>query len=296
MMENNQDNIFSGIPSLNDEAGFNDFVTQQGVQSATEGLPTPPAMLQGNEQGQVQPQVQPQTNPEQNALNPMGNQEEPTYTRAQVEALIAQQTKQYQDYIASLNGTRQNVPGVPGAQGAQGNRGYVNANNYQAIEAQKQAIISQLRANGVPEERIQNALNEGRQRNAMNQRIAMIEQQLQQQQYQKDEAAFIDKMTGFGNKFGLTEDDLVTFANKAYSQGINVAQVPAEFLENIFRAVYPQQYAVRVQRMSNMPNSQLYGGVSISEAPRAAASKAEDAYVEAFLKGTMPNQYNNNNR
>lgn len=269
-MENTQDNLFEGIPSLEDENGMQNYVTEQDIQAATEGLPSEPAMLQQS--------------PEPAAKNPT-EYTEPVYTKAQVDALIAQQLQQQQNYMqqAQQNAQRQQSQAY--------NSNYVNADNYQAIEAQKQDIINRLRANGVPEARIQAALNEGRQRSTLNLRMNAIEQQLQAQQYQKEESAFVDKMVGFGNKFGLTENDLVTFANKAYSQGMNVAQIPAEYLENVFRAVYPQQYAVRMQRMSTNANTQLYGGVSVNETPRASASKAEDAYVEAFLRGSMPNQY-----
>ena len=67
--------------------------------------------------------------------------------------------------------------------------------------------------------------------------------------------------------------------------------MPNVDLETVFKAVYPEQYAIRIQRMSPTNTSQIYGGTSIPEGNRALASKAEDAYVEAFLKQTMPNQY-----
>ena len=43
--------------------------------------------------------------------------------------------------------------------------------------------------------------------------------------------------------------------------------------------------------MTPTNSPQIYGGTSIPESSRANAAKAEDAYVEAFLKGAMPNQY-----
>ena len=97
-------------------------------------------------------------------------------------------------------------------------------------------------------------------------------------------------MTTFGNKYGLTENDLVTFGNVAMSKGINLTTV--NDVEAVFRAIYPEQYAIRSQRIAGAPASQIYGGASTPEAPRAAANKLEDAYVDNFLKQAMPNQYN----
>jgi hypothetical protein len=97
-------------------------------------------------------------------------------------------------------------------------------------------------------------------------------------------------MTTFGDKFGLSENDLVTFGNKAMTMGINLTTVTD--VESVFRAVYPEQYAIRSQRIANNPTSHIYGGASTPEAPRAATSKLEDAYVDNFLKQAMPNQFN----
>ena len=97
-------------------------------------------------------------------------------------------------------------------------------------------------------------------------------------------------MTEFGNKWGLSEQDLSTFGYAALKLGINVATVTD--LEAVFRAVYPEQYAIRMQRMQNTPSSQIYGGTNMPESNRTMASRAEDAYVENFLAHTMPNMYN----
>ena len=123
----------------------------------------------------------------------------------------------------------------------------------------------------------------------ISEKVTQIEQYLKQQQYKAEENAFISKMTEFGNKYGLSENDLVIFGNKAMEKGINLVNVSD--VELVFKALYPEQYAIRLQRMSNTPTSQIYGGSSVPEAPRAAASKVEDAYVENFLKHSMPNQY-----
>ena len=96
-------------------------------------------------------------------------------------------------------------------------------------------------------------------------------------------------LTAFGDKFGLSENDLVVFGNTALAKGINIAQVSD--LESVFRAIYPEQYAIRVQRMQHTPTSQIFGGSTMFINPTAMSEQAADNYVEGFLKGAMPNQY-----
>jgi hypothetical protein len=145
--------------------------------------------------------------------------------------------------------------------------------------------------------RIQQALDGGAQQasqqNAIAQRLAEVESYLQNQQYIAAQNEFIDKMTTFGDKFGLSENDLVTFGNKAMSMGINLTTVSD--VEAVFRAVYPDQYAIRSQRIA-ASSAPIYGGSSTPEAPRASAIRMEDAYVDQFLKRAMPNQYGMNTK
>lgn len=124
----------------------------------------------------------------------------------------------------------------------------------------------------------------------LEQRLAGIENYLKTQEYKSAEAAFVSKLSDFGEKWGLSEQDLTTFGNEALKQGINIAMDNVN-LETVFRAVYPEQYAIRSRRIAPTNSSQIYGGTSIPEGNRANTSKIEDAYVESFLKGTMPNQY-----
>lgn len=124
----------------------------------------------------------------------------------------------------------------------------------------------------------------------LEQRLAGIENYLKTQEYKSAEAAFVSKLSDFGAKWGLSEQDLTTFGNEALKQGINIAMDNVN-LETVFRAVYPEQYAIRSRRITPTNSSQIYGGTSIPEGNRANTSKIEDAYVESFLKGTMPNQY-----
>ena len=180
-------------------------------------------------------------------------------------------------------------PAVPGAQG-----GYT---------AQEQAFITQALSKGYKLPQIEQVIMQNRakngivnpQGNAMDQRVAAIENFLRSQQYVQAQNAFIAKANTFATKWGLSDADLETFANEALKHGINIADEKVD-MEMVFRAVYPQQYAIRSQRMSPTNASQIYGGTSIPEGSRANASKLEDQYVDAFLKGAMPNQYAASNK
>lgn len=261
---NNEQNIFEGIPSLGDEQGLENYIAQQNQPAAQNQIP---AMLQQN-------------NVETPATDNPAPAAVPGYTPEQVNAII-QQNQQLMAAMQNKNAQVTQQPQVtpntnlPNTQGA--------------YNPQVRAQIIELINRGVPLERIQAALNGNRQNDEAMQRVAAVEQYLQQQAYVQQQNAFIEKMSAFGDKFGLSEDELVTFANTALSKGINVAQVTD--VEAVFRAVYPQQYAIRAQRLQGVSSPQIYGGVSVQETPRAATSKAEDAYVEEFLKGAMPNQY-----
>ena len=267
---NENQNLFEGIPSLGDTQGLTDFVNNQAAQSVQE--PTVPTMLQPQNQGtQVTPVTQPVEQPTQ-TINVGGVQ----YTAEQVQQIIENAQKaQTQTQIQS----QVQQPVQP-----------AQTQNQPTYSAQQAVIIKQLIDRGVPLDKIQAVLNGNQVNTAVSKRIEDIEQYLQQQEYARQEQEFVNKMTTFGNKFGLSEDDLVLFANTAMQKGINVATVTD--VEAVFRAIYPEQYAIRMQRMSAQPSSQLYGGTSIPESPRAMTSQMEDAYVEAFLKGAMPNQYN----
>ena len=270
------DDIFSGIPALGDTAGLETFMNDQTVAQAVpnDGIP---AALQQQQQPTQAAEPAPATDPAP-AATPAAPAA-PTYTSEQVQEIInrmtAQQAAQAQAQQQAMLQQRQ-------AQAAAQRATYT---------PQQAAIIKQLIDKGVGLDRIMAAMNGGQnaQQNALAARLQAIEQRMQQQQYAAEEQAFINKMTEFGNKFGLTEADLVTFGNAAYEKGINVAQVTD--LESVFRALYPEQYAIRMQRMSNAPASQIFGGSSVPEMPRAAASKVEDQYVEQFLRHSMPNQY-----
>lgn len=264
----NENNIFEGIPSLGDTQGTADYVEQMN-QPQTPQYSIPP-MLQQN---------QPEDNAPQDNPAP---QNQGGYTQEQINQIL-EQNKQLQAQMQQIQAqqnqfAQQRVQPRQNAQQSQG-----------AYTPQQQAIIMELVRRGVPMERIQSALNEGAQQNALNARLANMEKYLQEQAYNQAKDAFVDKMTTFGDKFGLSEEDLVQFAQTAYDNGINVADV--KDVEAVFRAFYPDQYAIRMQRINGAGASRIYGGANVTETPRMVSEKAMDDYVENYLRGTMPNQY-----
>lgn len=265
--------IFSGIPALDDAAGLEQFVNNTALNDMGVANPAVPTALQTNaEPTTTQEPTQTPAEPAEPAA--------PVYTNDQVAQIIARN----QQLEAQVQAQAQ----------AQQSKAASSTPTASPYTPQQATIIKALIDRGVPIERIQQALNQNPQRNAQQnaivQRIQNVEQYLQEQQYVAAQNAFIDKMTTFGNKFGLSENDLVTFGNKAMSMGINLTTVTD--VESVFRAVYPEQYAIRAQRIASTPTSHIYGGASTPEAPRAATSKLEDAYVDNFLKQAMPNQFN----
>lgn len=263
--------LFSGIPSLDDTQGMQDYMNQQTLNDMGVNGSMPAALNYEDNAPNTDPNAN--TNPNPASTNA------PQYTSEQIQQIIARNAQ----LEAGINAIAQRQQAA--AQAQQFGRAEYNA--------QQAAIIKQLIDKGVPLSVIYNTLQKdsapNRANAALNNRIQAVEQYLNQQQYAAEESKFINKMTEFGNKFGLSENDLVTFGNTALSKGINIANVSD--VETVFRAIYPEQYAIRMQRMSNAPSSQIYGGASTPEAPRAMSSKLEDAYVDNFLKGAMPNAY-----
>ena len=269
------ENLFSDIPALDDEAGLNAFLDAQ-TQTPVENVEVPP--LQQVQNNPAQPVVN------QGVATPQPQTTEvPQYTSEQIQQII-RENQAFRAQQAQRVTQSQVAPMIP--------QKYSTNNSY---TPQQLGAIKTLLDRGYSLEAIMNAVarsNANPNNIAQNQalrRIEAIEQQMQLQQYKAEETAFVNKMTTFGDKFGLSENDLVVFGNQAMAKGINLTQV--DDVEMVFKALYPQQYAIRTQRMQNTPTSQIYGGVSMTEAPRAASSKVEDAYVDAFLKKTMPNQY-----
>lgn len=267
--------LFSGIPSLGDEEGLQNFMNQQTLTDLGMDSSIPAALEPAPTQQEPAPAPAPTAPTAPNTTTDNGTQ----FTSEQIQQIIARNA-QLEAY--ARNAQRPNQPQTSSPRGA------AEYNEQQAT------IIKQLIDKGVPLATIMQSLKGNTPQrsaidNSLSDRIKAVEQYLQQQQYINEETKFVNKMTEFGNKFGLSEDDLVTFGNTALAKGINIANVTD--VEAVFRAIYPEQYAIRVQRMSNAPSSQIFGGTSAPESPRATAAKLEDAYVDQFLKGAMPNAY-----
>lgn len=283
-MENQNQNDFSGIPALGDTQGLENYLNNAAL--AAQGLPTPEQPAQQQAQPAVnpaqpnpaeQPAAQPAAQP---GVQPLGNAQAPQqgFTKDQVAAIVAQA-----DALRAQQAQHQAAPqGTPQRQ------------TFQYTDQERNFVITAMQR-GYSLDQINQVIMQrrgqaGNANNATEQRIAAVENYLRTQEYRQAEEAFVNKLSAFGNKFGLSEQDLVTFGDAAIKKGINIA-MPNVDLETVFKAIYPEQYAIRLQRMTPTNTSQIYGGTSIPEGNRAAAAKAEDAYVDAFLKQAMPNQF-----
>lgn len=277
MFDDNPNNIpdFSDIPALGDAQGLenylnNEALAAQGLQPAAQPAEQPAAPANPIEANPAQP-----AQPAVNTAQPDAGNNTITLTREQFNAILASRGQ----------APVQPQPAQPQPQQPKS----------PAYTAQEQQFIANALAKGYSLQQINDFLvkqkgPQGGVDQATAQRIAAIENYLRTQEYKAAETAFVTKLSDFGNKWGLSEQDLVTFGNEALKHGINIAMGDVN-LETVFRAVYPEQYAIRSRRMTPTTSSQIYGGTSIPEGNRATASKLEDQYVDAFLKGAMPNQY-----
>jgi hypothetical protein len=271
-MPNND--LFSGIPALGDDTALENLLNQRALEGmGITQTPAQPALTQP---------VQTPAPVQEPAQEPVNNQpgQGVTYTSEQI-AQILERNRQLEQQLGASQPTAQRQPQQQQPQG---------------YNDRQIAIINALMQRGMTIDQINAYLNR-RQNSASSQlaqRVQMMEQYLQRQEYAQAEQAFETKMLTFGDKFGLTEDDLVRFGETALANGINLANVPD--VEPIFRALYPEQYSLRMQRMSNQNTSQLYGGSNMGEQPRLAVAKIEDQYVDNFLAKSMPNLYNQFNK
>ena len=276
------DNIFSGIPSLNDDTGLQTYLNNQQLTSL--GIPNTEVETpaQGQQPGaqpvqSAQPAAQP-TVPEQPTLQSAG------YTVEDVNKILARNAELEKQVNAMVRPTTPTTftPTRPTVT--------TPTPRYSANQIN---LIKQALDQGATIEQIQAALSrkpvqDGASKELLD-KVNAIENYLQQSAYDKAQTEFVNKLTAFGDKFGLSENDLVVFGNTALAKGINIAQVSD--LESVFRAIYPEQYAIRVQRMQHTPTSQIFGGSTMFINPTAMSEQAADNYVEGFLKGAMPNQY-----
>lgn len=276
------DNIFSGIPSLNDDTGLQTYLNNQQLTS----LGIPNTEVETPAQGQ-QPVAQPVQSAQPTAQPTV--QEQPTlqsagYTVEDVNRILARNAELEKQVNAMVRPTTPNTftPTRPTVT--------TPTPRYSATQIN---LIKQALDQGATIEQIQAALSrkpvqDGASKELLD-KVNAIENYLQQSAYDKAQTEFVNKLTAFGDKFGLSENDLVVFGNTALAKGINIAQVSD--LESVFRAIYPEQYAIRVQRMQHTPTSQIFGGSTMFINPTAMSEQAADNYVEGFLKGAMPNQY-----
>lgn len=259
---NEYENNFSDIPALGDTEGLENYLNNETL--ASQGLaPVPQTATTEN------PETTPTTT------------ETSGFTKEQLAELV-----QKVDAInAQLGQSRAQQYATQQQQAQQQGAGY---------SAQEQQFIAAALQRGYGLDQINQVIMQRRASNPqtanMARRIDAMEQYLRSQQYQQAQDAFVSKVSSFGDKWGLSDTDLETFANEALRHGINIAMDNVD-LEMVFRAVYPEQYAIRSQRMTPTNSSQIYGGTSIPEGNRANASRLEDQYVESFLRGKMPNQY-----
>ena len=265
---------FSDIPALDDAQGLENFLNNEML--AAQGLQPQETSAQ-----QAAPAAQQPAATTTTTTTPTSNTgvsgDTITLTREQLNAILASRG---QAPAANTASARPVTPTQPRGSG---------------YSAQDQAFIAKALQQGYTLEQINNFFVQqrgqaGRIDPVLEQRLTQVEQYLKTQEYKQAETAFVNKLSEFGNKWGLSEQDLVNFGNTALQKGINIAVGNID-LETVFRAIYPEQYAIRSRRMTPTNSSQIYGGTSIPEGSRANAAKAEDAYVEAFLKGAMPNQY-----
>lgn len=261
----NDQNNFSDIPSLGDTEGLDNYLQAQALQA------------QGITPVETQPTQPTEVPAQQPAVTEQPESTAPNFTREQLQAVLTR--------LDEIN-----------AKVAQPTQPAATSQSQAAYSDKERAFIIDALNKGYSMEQINSVILKNRNTtpnnpNAqMEQRMAALERYIRSQEYQAAESAFIDKVSAFGNKWGLSEQDLVTFGNAALNKGINIAMANVD-LETVFRAIYPEQYAIRSQRMQPTHTSQIYGGTSVPEGNRRSAAKAEDLYVESFLKSTMPNQY-----
>lgn len=268
----NDQNNFSDIPSLGDAEGLDNYLQAQALQA--QGI-TPVEQPQT----QIQPtEVPAKQQAPQEPQQPVAQPGAQNFTREQLQAVLSR--------LDEIN-----------AKVAQPTQPASTSQSQTAYSDKERAFIIDALNKGYSMEQINSVILKNRNTTPNNnqnvqieQRMAALERYIRSQEYQAAESAFIDKVSAFGNKWGLSEQDLVTFGNAALNKGINIAMANVD-LETVFRAIYPEQYAIRSQRMQPTHTSQIYGGTSVPEGNRRSAAKAEDLYVESFLKSTMPNQY-----
>lgn len=256
-MDTNNPNLFEGIPSLKDETGLQNQLEQDVLsQLGINGQPQTTAPVQAPVTANPVPPVAPTPAPLTQPAQPQ------TFTEEQVKQLL-------QRYAATIQ-PQADPEAIKRAQIEQ-------AINTEAARqgVSREQIIQQLRA------RAQQAQN-----NPVLEKVNSLEAKLQQMQQQEEAAVFENNLRTFGNKLGLSEEDLVYFGTKAYETGINLLYV--KDYESVFRGLFPEQYALRIRRASSPAAPQVYGGSAVGNT-NIDNTRLEDQYVDRFLQQSMPN-------
>lgn len=269
------ENQFSDIPGLGDAAGLEAYLQNQSL--AAQG-------------------VQPQAAEQAAAANQAAQgQAQPDHSAGQLAAGRTYTEEDLRQIVASLDRLQAGQRGsqLQQQQQQQQQQPQPQAPRQAAYSPQELAFIQKALGLGYGIDDINKTIMSRRAQASpsnIDARISAIEQTLQSAAYKQAETAFVDRLSAFGDKYGLSEDDIVQFANAAMDQGINIAMSNVN-LDTVFRAVYPEQYAIRTQRMQNSPSSQIYGGAAMPGSNTASAQRAASAYVENFLASRMPGQY-----
>jgi hypothetical protein len=255
-MDLNNPNTFEGIPSLKDETGLQNQLEQDVLSQL--GIVQQPAEVPGtpNIGATPAPAPAPAPTPLQQPAQPQ------TFTEEQVKQLLQRYSQTVQSQMDPEAVKRAQVNQAINTEAAR-----------QGIS--REQVIEQLRA------RAQQAQN-----NPVLEKVNNLEARLQQMQQQEEAANFEKGLRGFGNRLGLSEEDLVYFGTKAYETGINLLYV--KDYESVFRGLFPEQYALRIRRASSPVAPQVYGGSAVGNT-NIDNTRIEDQYVDSFLKQSMPN-------
>jgi len=257
------------LPALDDEKGLQNLLQQQ--QMASIGI-VPQTQEQPDDSGE---EIQGQGYEDTPAQDASG---QTVFTEAQVQAILQNYANAVKSTIAPQ---QQSVPQPQAAPSA-------------AYNERQMQLVNEAMRRGIPLDKIAAALATQRQSSQpdysqeLMSKVNELQQRFNQIEQTKMTEQFESKMTAFGNKLGLSERDLYTFGTKALENGINILYV--NDIEAVFRGLYPDQYALRVQRAQPQATSQIYGGSNVGTTAQDTERYAQQ-YAEQFLKNTMPNYY-----
>jgi hypothetical protein len=257
------------LPALDDEQGLQNLLQQQ--QMASIGIvPQDNGMTpqQTGEEEEIQGQ---------GYIDETQSPGETTFTEAQVQAIL----QNYANAVKSTITPQQSVPQQQAAPTTQ-------------YDQRQMQLVNEAMRRGIPLEKIVAALGNERRTGQpdyaqqLSQKVNELQQRFNQIEQSKVTEQFESKLTALGGKLNLSERDLYTFGTKALENGINILYV--NDIEAVFRGLYPDQYALRIQRAQPQATSQIYGGSNVGTTAQDNEKYAQQ-YAEQFLRNTMPNYY-----